>query len=89
MYSEDIKDYLRIPENLHFKDIDNAVDYFEELTDNFMSDFNSVGKVNECLCDCYIDGVRYTPRFDGEAWAIGGEPFIKMFKLTKTGENDE
>ena len=33
--------YLKDPENLHFKDYESAVYYFEELFDDIMSDWNS------------------------------------------------
>ena len=33
--------YLKDPENLHFKDYDSAMYYFEELVDDIMSDWNS------------------------------------------------
>ena len=33
--------YLKDPENLHFKDYESAVYYFEELVDDIMSDWNS------------------------------------------------
>ena len=33
--------YLRDSENLHFKDYESAVYYFEELVDDIMSDWNS------------------------------------------------
>ena len=80
--------YLKDTENLHFKDYDSAVYYFEELVDDIMSDWNSETKVKEVLTDCYIDGILYSPRFDGDKWALG-EDFIELFKLTKCGENDE
>jgi hypothetical protein len=82
-----IKRYLQEPNNLHFKDIESAIYYFEELVDSIMREFRGGNKVKDVLCDCYVDGMRYTPRFDGDKWAIGSEPFIEMFKLT--GENDE
>ena len=62
--------------------------YFEELVDDIMSDWNSETKVKEVLTDFYIDGILYSPRFDGDKWSLG-EDFIELFKLTKTGENDE
>ena len=74
--------YLRDSENLHFKDYDSAMYYFEELVDDIMSDWNSETKVKEVLTDCYIDGILYSPRFDGEKWALG-EDFIELFKLIK------
>ena len=33
--------YLKEPENLHFKDYESAMYYFEELVDDIMSDWNS------------------------------------------------
>lgn len=80
--------YLRDHENLHFKDYESAVYYFEELVDDIMPDWNSETKVKEVLTDCYIDGILYSPRFDGDKWSLG-EDFIELFKLTKCGENDE
>ena len=80
--------YLKDTENLHFKDYESAVYYFEELVDDIMSDWNSETKVKEVLTDCYIDGILYSPKFDGDKWSLG-EDFIELFKLTKTGENDE
>ena len=74
--------YLRDSENLHFKDYDSAMYYFEELVDDIMSDWNSETKVKEVLTDCYIDGILYSPRFDGDKWALG-EDFIELFKLIK------
>ena len=74
--------YLKDTENLHFKDYDSAVYYFEELVDDIMSDWNSETKVKEVLTDCYIDGILYSPRFDGDKWALG-EDFIELFKLIK------
>ena len=79
---------LRKPENLHFKDYESAVYYFEELVDDIMSDWNSETNVKEVLTDFYIDGILYSPRFDGEKWSLG-EDFIELFKLIKCGENDE
>ena len=59
--------YLKDTENLHFKDYDSAVYYFEELVDDIMSDWNSETKVKEVLTDCYIDGILYSPKFNGES----------------------
>lgn len=73
---------LRKPENLHFKDYESAMYYFEELVGDIMADWNSETKVKEALTDCYIDGILYSPRFDGDKWALG-EDFIELFKLTK------
>ena len=73
---------LRKPENLHFKDYESAVYYFEELVDDIMADWNSEIKVKEVLTDCYIDGILHSPRFDGDKWALG-EDFIELFKLIK------
>ena len=42
--------YLKDPENLHFKDYESAMYYFEELVDDIMSDWNSEQK---CQCDNY------------------------------------
>ena len=80
--------YLRDHENLHFKDYESAMYYFEELVDDIMSDWNSETKVKEALTDCYIDGILYSPRFDGDKWSLG-EDFIELFKLIKCGENYE
>ena len=80
--------YLRDHENLHFKDYESAMYYFEELVDDIMSDWNSETKVKEVLTDFYIDGILYSPKFNGEKWALG-EDFIELFKLIKCGENDE
>ena len=77
--------YLKDTENLHFKDYDSAMYYFEELVDDIMSDFNSEIKVREVLTDCYIGGILYSPRFDGNKWNLG-EDFIELFKLVKTGD---
>ena len=74
--------YLKDPENLHFKDYESAMYYFEELVDDIMSDWNSETKVKEVLTDFYIDGILYSPKFNGEKWALG-EDFIELFKLTK------
>lgn len=73
---------LRKPENLHFKDYESAVYYFEELVDDIMSDWNSETKVKEVLTDCYIGGILHSPRFDGDKWSLG-EDFIELFKLIK------
>ena len=40
--------YLKDPENLHFKDYESAMYYFEELVDDIMSDWNSEQKVKKC-----------------------------------------
>ena len=74
--------YLRDSENLHFKDYESAVYYFEELVDDIMSDWNSETKVKEVLTDFYIDGILYSPKFNGDKWALG-EDFIELFKLIK------
>ena len=74
--------YLKDPENLHFKDYESAMYYFEELVDDIMSDWNSETKVKEVLTDFYIDGILYSPKFNGEKWALG-EDFIELFKLIK------
>ena len=74
--------YLKDPENLHFKDYESAMYYFEELVDDIMSDWNSETKVKEVLTDFYIDGILYSPNFNGEKWALG-EDFIELFKLIK------
>ena len=74
--------YLKDHENLHFKDYESAVYYFEELVDDIMSDWNSETKVKEVLTDCYIDGILYSPKFDGDKWSLG-EDFIELFKLIK------
>jgi len=62
---------LRKPENLHFKDYESAVYYFEDLVCDIMSDWNSGTKVKEVLTDCYIGGILYSPRFDGDKWSLG------------------
>ena len=80
--------YLKDTENLHFKDYESAVYYFEDLVGEIMLDWNSETKVKEVLTDFYIDGILYSPRFDGEKWSLG-EDFIELFKLIKCGENDE
>ena len=59
--------YLKDTENLHFKDYDSAVYYFEELVDDIMSDWNSETKVKEVLTYFYIDGILYSPKFNGES----------------------
>ena len=59
--------YLKDPENLHFKDYESAVYYFEELVDNIMSYWNSEQKVKEVLTYCYVDGILYSPKFNGES----------------------
>ena len=42
--------YLKDHENLHFKDYESAVYYFEELVDDIMSDWNSERSVDRLLC---------------------------------------
>ena len=79
---------LRKPENLHFKDYESAMYYFEDLVGEIMLDLNSETKVKEVLTDFYIDGILYSPRFNGDKWSLG-EDFIELFKLIKCGENDE
>ena len=74
--------YLKDPENLHFKDYESAMYYFEELVDDIMSDWNSETKVKEVLTDFYIDDILHSPKFNGEKWALG-EDFIELFKLIK------
>ena len=56
--------------------------YFEELVDDIMSDWNSEQKVKEVLTYCYVDGILYSPKFNGDKWALG-EDFIELFKLIK------
>ena len=80
--------YLKDTQNLHFKDYESAMYYFEDLVGEIMLDWNSETKVKEVLTDFYIDGILYSPRFDGEKWSLG-EDFIELFKLIKCGENDE
>ena len=80
--------YLKDTQNLHFKDYESAVYYFEDLVGEIMLDWNSETKVKEVLTDCYIDGILYSPRFNGDKWSLG-EDFIELFKLIKCGENDE
>ena len=60
--------YLKDPENLHFKDYESAMYYFEELVDDIMSDWNSETKVKEVLTDCYVDDILHSPKFNGESW---------------------
>ena len=74
--------YLKDTENLHFKDYESAMYYFEDLVGEIMLDWNSETKVKEVLKDCYIDGILYSPRFNGDKWALG-EDFIELFKLIK------
>ena len=74
--------YLKDPENLHFKDYESAMYYFEDLVGEIMLDWNSETKVKEVLTDFYIDGILYSPRFDGDKWSLG-EDFIELFKLIK------
>ena len=70
------------------KDYESAMYYFEDLVGEIMLDWDSEPKVKEVLTDFYIDGILYSPRFDGEKWSLG-EDFIELFKLIKCGENDE
>ena len=74
--------YLKDTQNLHFKDYESAMYYFEDLVGEIMLDLNSETKVKEVLTDFYIDGILYSPRFDGEKWSLG-EDFIELFKLIK------
>ena len=74
--------YLKDTENLHFKDYESAVYYFEDLVGEIMLDWNSETKVKEVLTDFYIDGILYSPKFNGEKWILG-EDFIELFKLIK------
>jgi len=62
---------LRKPENLHFKDYESAMYYFGVLVEEVMYDWNSETKVKEVLTDCYIDGILYSPRFNGDKLALG------------------
>ena len=73
---------LRKPENLHFKDYESAVYYFEDLVGEIMLDWNSEQKVKEVLTYFYIDGILYSPKFNGDKWSLG-EDFIELFKLIK------
>ena len=73
---------LRKPENLHFKDYESAMYYFEDLVGEIMLDWNSEQKVKEVLTDFYIDDILHSPKFNGEKWALG-EDFIELFKLIK------
>ena len=69
------------------KDYESAVYYLK----NWLMTSCLIGIVNkgeEVLTDFYIDGISYSPRFDGEKWSLG-EDFIELFKLIKCGENDE
>ena len=74
--------YLKDTQNLHFKDYESAMYYFEDLVDEIMSDWNSETKVKEVLTDFYIDGILYSPKFNGDKWSLG-EDFIELFKLIK------
>ena len=74
--------YLRDHENLHFKDYESAMYYFEDLVGEIMLDWNSEQKVKEVLTDFYIDDILHSPKFNGEKWALG-EDFIELFKLIK------
>ena len=74
--------YLKDTQNLHFKDYESAMYYFEDLVGEIMLDWNSETKVKEVLTDFYIDGILYSPRFDGDKWSLG-EDFIELFKLIK------
>ena len=74
--------YLKDTQNLHFKDYESAVYYFEDLVGEIMLDWNSETKVKEVLTDFYIDGILYSPKFNGDKWALG-EDFIELFKLIK------
>ena len=59
--------YLKDPENLHFKDYESAMYYFEELVDDIMSDWNSEQKVKEVLTYFYVDDILHSPKFNGES----------------------
>ena len=74
--------YLKDTENLHFKDYESAIYYFEDLVGEIMLDWNSETKVKEVLTDCYVDDILHSPKFNGEKWALG-EDFIELFKLIK------
>ena len=74
--------YLKDTQNLHFKDYESAMYYFEDLVGEIMLDWNSETKVKEVLTDFYIDGILYSPRFDGDQWSLS-EDFIQLFKLIK------
>ena len=43
--------------------------HFEDLVGEIMLDWNSETKVKEVLTDCYIDGILYSPRFNGDKWS--------------------
>ena len=74
--------YLKDPENLHFKDYESAMYYFEDLVGEIMLDWNSETKVKEVVTDFYLDGILYSPKFNGDKWSLG-EDFIELFKLIK------
>ena len=74
--------YLKDTQNLHFKDYESAMYYFEDLVGEIMLDWNSETKVKEVLTDCYIEGILYSPRFNGGKWSLG-EDFIELFKVIK------
>ena len=74
--------YLKDSENLHFKDYESAMYYFEDLVGEIMLDWNSEQKVKEVLTYFYIDGILYSPKFNGDKWSLG-EDFIELFKLIK------
>ena len=78
--------YLKDHENLHFKDYESAMYYFwrPSWRDYAWLEQWTKGeiKVKEVLTDFYIDGILYSPKFNGEKWALG-EDFIELFKLIK------
>ena len=55
---------------------------FEDLVGEIMLDWNSEQKVKEVLTYFYIDGILYSPKFNGDKWSLG-EDFIELFKLIK------
>ena len=63
--------YLKDTQNLHFKDYESAMYYFEDLVGEIMLDWNSEQKVKEVLTYFYIDGILYSPKFNGDKWILG------------------
>ena len=59
--------YLKDTQNLHFKDYESAMYYFEDLVGEIMLDWNSETKVKEVLTDFYIDDILHSPKFNGES----------------------
>ena len=59
--------YLKDSENLHFKDYESAMYYFEDLVGEIMLDWNSEQKVKEVLTYFYVDDILHSPKFNGES----------------------